>query len=394
MKEAVIVSAVRTAVGKAPKGTLKTTRPDDLGAIAVKGALDRVPALDPKEIEDVIIGCAMPEGEQGMNMARIIALRAGLPIESAAMTVNRYCASGLQSIALAAERIRGGGGDVMVAGGAESMSYLPMGGNKIAVNPWLVENYPGAYMSMGLTAERVARHYGITREESDQFAFASHKKALAAIEAGNFEDEIVPVPVVTTVPNGGGKPVTQEKPFRVDEGPRADTSIEALSKLRAVFHANGVVTAGNSSQTSDGAAAAIIMSEQRASEIGVKPLARFVSFAYAGCLPEEMGIGPVYAIPKALKMAGLALDQIDVIELNEAFAAQSLAVIKTLGIDPARVNVNGGAIALGHPLGCTGAKLTATLLRELKRRNARYGLVTMCVGGGMGAAGIFENLQN
>ena len=394
MKEAVVVSAVRTAVGKAPKGTLKTTRPDDLGAIAVKGALDRVPALDAKEIEDVIIGCAMPEGEQGMNVARIIALRAGLPIESAAMTINRYCASGLQSIALAAERIRSGGADVIVAGGAESMSYVPMGGNKVAVNPWLVENYPGSYMSMGLTAERVAKHYGITREESDQFALASHHKALAAIQAGRFEDEIVPVPVTTTTPNGGGKPITTEKKFAVDEGPRADTSIEALSKLRAVFHANGVVTAGNSSQTSDGAAAAVVMSEERANAIGAKPLARFVSFAYAGCMPEEMGIGPVYAIPKALKLAGLTLDQIDVIELNEAFAAQSLAVIKTLGIDPARVNVNGGAIALGHPLGCTGAKLTATLLRELKRRNAKYGLVTMCVGGGMGAAGIFENLQN
>jgi acetyl-CoA acyltransferase len=394
MNDAMVVSAVRTAVGKAPKGILKSTRPDDLGAIAVKGALERVPALDPKEIEDVIIGCAMPEGEQGMNMARIISLRAGLPVSAAAMTINRYCASGLQSIALAADRIRGGGADVIVAGGAESMSYLPMGGNKIAVNPWLVDNYPGSYMSMGLTAERVAKHYGITREESDQFALDSHRKALAATQARNFADEIVPVTVVTTVPNGDGQPVTNEREFKVDEGPRPDTSLEALSRLRAVFHAKGVVTAGNSSQTSDGAAAAVVMSERRAREIGALPLARFVSFAYAGCLPEEMGIGPIYAIPKALKLAGITLDQIDVIELNEAFAAQSLAVIKTLGIDPARVNVNGGAIALGHPLGCTGAKLTATLLRELKRRNARYGLVTMCVGGGMGAAGIFENLQN
>jgi acetyl-CoA acyltransferase len=394
MREAVIVSAARTAIGKAPKGTLKTTRPDDLGAVAVRGALERVPTLDSKEIEDVIIGCAMPEGEQGMNMARVIALRAGLPIESAAMTVNRYCASGLQTIALAAERIVGGGADVIVAGGAESMSYVPFGGNKIAVNPWLVENYPGSYMSMGLTAERVAKHYQISREDSDAFAYASHTKAIAAIAAGNFDDEIVPVPVVTTVPNGGGKPVTSEKQFKVDEGPRADTSLEALAKLRAVFHANGVVTAGNSSQTSDGAAAAVVMSAHRAREIGAKPLARFVSFAYAGCLPEEMGIGPVYAIPKALKLAGLSLNEIDLIELNEAFAAQSLAVIKTLGIDPARVNVNGGAIALGHPLGCTGAKLTATLLGELKRRKAKYGMVTMCVGGGMGAAGIFENLQN
>ncbi len=394
MREAVVVSAVRTAVGKAPRGTLKNTRPDDLGAAAVVGALERVPMLDKSEIEDVIIGCAMPEAEQGMNVARVIALRAGLPVESAAMTVNRYCASGLQTIALAAERIRGGGAEVIVAGGAESMSYVPFGGNKISVNPWLVENFPGSYMSMGLTAERVAKHYGITREESDLFAFASHQKALAAIEAGRFEDEIVPVKVVHTSVNGGGKPESKEKEFKVDEGPRADTSLEALAKLRAAFHAKGVVTAGNSSQTSDGAAAAVIMSEERAKAIGAAPLARFVSFAYAGCSPEEMGIGPVYAIPKALKMAGLTLEDIDVIELNEAFAAQSLAVIKTLGIDPAKVNLNGGAIALGHPLGCTGAKLTATLMREMKRSKARYGLVTMCVGGGMGAAGIFENLQN
>ncbi len=394
MKEAVVVSAVRTAVGKAPRGTLKSTRPDDLGAVAVKGALERVPMLDPREIEDVIIGCAMPEGEQGMNVARLIALRAGLPVESAAMTVNRFCASGLQTIALAAERIRGGGADVIVAGGAESMSYVPFGGNKISANPWLVENASGSYMSMGLTAERVAKHYGITREESDQFANSSHQKALTAIQAGNFVEEIVPVGVTTTVLDAKGKPVTSEKEFKVDEGPRADTSYEALSKLRAVFHAKGIVTAGNSSQTSDGAAAAVVMSEERAREIGAKPLARFISFAYAGCMPEEMGIGPVYAIPKALKLAGLTLEDMDVIELNEAFAAQSLAVIKVLGIDTSRLNPNGGAIALGHPLGCTGAKLTATLLGEMKRRKARYGLVTMCVGGGMGAAGIFENLQN
>jgi acetyl-CoA acyltransferase len=394
MKEAVVVSAVRTAVGKAPKGALRYTRPDDFGAVAVKGAVDRVHGLDPKEIEDVIIGCAMPEGEQGMNVARLISLRAGLPIEAAAMTVNRYCASGLQTIALAAERIRGGGADVIVAGGTESMSYVPFGGNKIAVNPWLMDNHPAAYMSMGLTAERVAKHYGISREESDQFALGSHRKALAAIAAGHFQDEIVPVPVFTTVMTAAGKPEKKEKAFSMDEGPRADTSLEALAKLRAVFHAAGVVTAGNSSQTSDGAAAAVVMSDTRAKEIGAKPLARFVSFAYAGCLPEEMGIGPIYAIPKALKLAGLTLDQIDLIELNEAFAAQSLAVIKTLGIDPARVNVNGGAIALGHPLGCTGAKLTASLIPEMKRRGAKYGLVTMCVGGGQGAAGIFENLQN
>jgi acetyl-CoA acyltransferase len=394
MTEAVVVSVVRTPVGKAPKGTLRYMRPDDLGAVAVKGAVERVPELDTREIEDVIIGCAMPEGEQGMNMARMISLRAGLPIEAAAMTVNRYCASGLQTVALAAERIRGGGADVIVAGGSESMSFIPMGGNKVAVNPWLMENHPSAYMSMGLTAERVAKHYNISREESDQFAHDSHRKALEAIQAGRFEDEIVAVPVTSTSVNGSGKPEKKETMFGVDEGPRTDTSIEALAKLRAVFHARGVVTAGNSSQMSDGAAAAVVMSDTRAKAIGARPLARFVSFAYAGCLPEEMGMGPIYAIPKALKMAGLTLDQIDLIELNEAFAAQSLAVIKTLRVDPSRVNVNGGAIALGHPLGCTGTKLLATLVAELKRRGARYGMVTMCVGGGQGAAGIFENLQN
>lgn len=394
MREAVVVSAARTPVGKAPRGTLRTTRPDDLGAVAVKGALARVPALDPKTIDDVIIGCAMPEGEQGMNIARVISFRAGLPNEPAAMTINRYCASGLQSIALAAERIRGGGAEVIVAGGTESMSYLPMGGNKIAANPWLVENHPGSYMSMGLTAERVANQYGITREECDQFAYESHRRALAAIDAGHFDDEIVSVPVTVMSLGVTGVPKEQTKEFKVDEGPRADTTLEALAKLRPVFHAKGIVTAGNSSQTSDGAAAAVVMSEERASALGAKPLARFVSFAYAGCAPEEMGIGPVYAIPKALKLADLTLEDIDLIELNEAFAAQSLAVIKTLGLDRARVNVNGGAIALGHPLGCTGAKLTASLLGELKRRQRRYGMVTMCVGGGMGAAGIFENLQN
>jgi acetyl-CoA acyltransferase len=394
MREAVIASAVRTPVGKAPKGTLKNTRPDDLGAIAVKGALERVPGLDANEIDDVILGCAMPEAEQGMNLARIVSLRAGLPVGAAAMTVNRFCASGLQSIALAAERIRGGGAEAIVAGGAESMSFVPMGGNKVAFNPWLVENYPGSYLSMGLTAERVAAKYGISREECDAFAHESHAKALRAIAAGNFADETVPVQVMSSVPNGGVKPKVQEKAFTVDEGPRADTSMEALAKLKPAFHASGVVTAGNSSQMSDGAAAAVVLSEERARDLGVKPLARFVAFAYAGCDPEVMGIGPVHAVPKVLKMAGLTLDQMDVIELNEAFAAQALAVIRTLGLDPARVNVNGGAIALGHPLGCTGAKLTATLMGEFKRTRARYGLVTMCVGGGMGAAGIFENLQN
>jgi len=393
MREAVVVSAVRTPVGKAPRGALRFTRPDDLGAIAVRGALDRVPQLDAREIDDVIIGCAMPEAEQGMNVARVIAFRAGLPVESAAMTINRYCASGLQAIALAAERIRGGGADVIVAGGAESMSFVPMGGNKIAVNPWLVENYPGSYLTMGLTAERVGKHYNISREDADQFSLASHQKAMAAIEAGKFDAEIVPVPVTLSTTNGNGKPKSITTDFTTDEGPRSDTTYEALAKLPPVFHAKGTVTAGNSSQTSDGAAVAVVMSADRAGQLGIKPLARFVAYAYAGCDPEEMGFGPVYAVPKALKLAGLSLDQIDVIELNEAFACQALAVIRQLGLDPAKVNVNGGAIALGHPLGCTGAKLTATILGELTRRQARYGLVTMCVGGGMGAAGIFENLQ-
>ena len=393
MKEAVIASAVRTAVGKAPKGMLRATRPDDLGAAAIQGALDRLPALDRREIDDVIIGCAMPEAEQGMNVARISSLRAGLPIEASAMTINRYCASGLQSIALAAERIRGGGAGVIVAGGTESMSMIPMGGHKISINPSLMEQYPGAYLSMGLTAERLAQHYGISREEADAFSFFSHQKALAAQQAGKFAGEIIPVRVCFTTPGGNAKPKRTELDFTADEGPRADTSVEALAKLKPVFHARGTVTAGNSSQMSDGAAASVVMSEERARALGVRPLARFVAYAYAGCNPEEMGIGPVYAIPKALKLADLTLDQIDLIELNEAFAVQSLAVIRQLGLDPARVNVNGGAIALGHPLGCTGAKLTASLLQELKRRNARYGMVTMCVGGGMGAAGIFENLN-
>ena len=393
MRDAVIVSSVRTAVGKAPKGMLRATRPDDLAAVAIKGAMERVPGLDKKDVEDVIVGCAMPEGEQGMNVARIAALRAGMPIESSAMTINRYCASGLQAIALAAERIRGGGAEAIVAGGTESMSFIPFGGNKISINPWLQQNYPDSYLSMGLTAERVAQHYGITREQSDEFALSSHTKALAAQAAGRFQEEIVPVPVTFSVPDAKSKIRKTETGFMVDEGPRADTSMEALGKLKAAFHARGTVTAGNSSQTSDGAAAAVVMSEDRARALGIVPMARFVAFAYAGCLPEEMGMGPVYAIPKALKLAGLSLDQIDLFELNEAFAAQSLAVIKTLGLPLERVNVNGGAIALGHPLGCTGAKLTASLLQELKRRNAKYGIVTMCVGGGMGAAGIFENLN-
>lgn len=393
MRDAVIVSAVRTAVGKAPKGMLRATRPDDLAAVAIQGALTRVPALDIHEVEDVIIGCAMPEGEQGMNVARVAALRAGMPIESSAMTINRYCASGLQAIALAVERIRGGGAEVVVAGGTESMSFIPFGGNKISINPWLQQNYPDSYLSMGLTAERVAHHYGITRQQADEFALASHTKALAAQAAGKFQQEIVPVPVTFSAPDAKSKIRKTESVFQVDEGPRGDTSLEALAKLKAAFHTKGTVTAGNSSQTSDGAAAAVVMSQERARALGIPPLARLVAFAYAGCLPEEMGIGPVYAIPKALKMAGLSLEEIDLIELNEAFASQALAVIKTLGLAMDRVNVNGGAIALGHPLGCTGAKLTAGLIQELKRRNARYGIVTMCVGGGMGAAGIFENLN-
>jgi acetyl-CoA acyltransferase len=401
MREAVIVSSVRTAVGKATKGTLRATRPDDLAAAAIKEAVTRAKGLEAKEIEDVVLGCAMPEAEQGMNMARIASLRAGLPVEASAMTINRFCSSGLQAIAIAAERIMAGHGEVAVAGGAESMSMVPMGGNKVAPNPWLMDNYPDAYLGMGLTAENLAKKYGITREQSDEFSFASHQKALAAIAAGKFKAEIVPVAVSYTVleasANGAGpgaangsKPRTVKVSFDTDEGPRADTSVEVLGKLKPAFHTHGVVTAGNSSQMSDGAAAAVVMSAERARSLGLKPLARFVAFATAGCLPEEMGVGPVYAIPKALKIAGLTLDQIDVIELNEAFAAQALSVIKLAGLDPARVNVNGGAIALGHPLGCTGAKLTATILRELERRNARYGLVTMCVGGGMGAAGIFE----
>jgi acetyl-CoA acyltransferase len=392
MREVVLVSSVRTPVGRAFKGTLRATRPDELAAIAIKGALARVPQLDPKEIEDVILGCAMPEAEQGMNVARIASLRAGLPVEVSAVTVNRFCSSGLQAIAMAAERIMAGGAEVILAGGTESMSMIPMGGNKISANPWLVDHYPDAYLSMGLTAERVAQRFGITRQQCDEFSLGSHQKALAAIQAGKFEDETVSVPVSFTTPNGS-KPKKQEISFKVDEGPRADTSLEALSALRAAFHLKGVTTAGNSSQMSDGAAAAMVMSAERANALGITPLARYVSFATAGCKPEEMGLGPVFAIPKALKMAGLKLADIEVIELNEAFAAQSLAVIKEAGLDPERVNPNGGAIALGHPLGCTGAKLTAGVIRELKRRKARYGMVTMCVGGGMGAAGIFENLS-
>jgi acetyl-CoA acyltransferase len=402
MPDAVIVSAVRTPVGRAYKGSLRSTRPDDLAALAIKEALARVPAIDAKEIDDVILGCAMPEAEQGMNVARIAALRAGLPVETSAMTINRFCSSGLQAIALAAERIRGGSAEIIVAGGTESMSLVPMGGNKISPNPWLVDNYPDAYINMGLGTENIARKFGIGREQADQFAMESHKKAVAAIAAGNFKDETIPVEVkITSVPNGNGaspkskaavKAATHTFAFDTDELPRADTSLDALAKLKPAFHVKGTVTAGNSSPMSDGAAATVIMSDARAKALGLAPMARFVSYATAGCPPEEFGIGPVYAIPKALKLAGLLLNDMSVIELNEAFAAQSLAVIQQAGLEASRVNPNGGAIALGHPLGCTGAKLTATLIRDLRRKNGRYGMVTMCIGGGMGAAGIFERM--
>ncbi len=392
MKEAVIVSAVRTAVGKAPKGTLRNTRSDELGATAIKEAVARA-GVDASLIDDVIMGCAFPEAEQGMNVARTASILAGLPVEASAMTVNRYCSSGLQTIAMAAERVMIGGADAIVAGGLESMTVIPMGGNMFRPNPRLADTYPDYYLNMGLTAENLARKYEITREQADEFSYNSHMKALAAIKEGKFTDEIVPMNVLVDELDEKGRVRRKEIVFAQDEGPRADTSLEGLAKLRAVFHASGTVTAGNSSQMSDGAAAAVVMSMDKANELGVKPLARFVSFATAGCLPEEMGIGPVYAIPKALKLAGLTLDQIDVIELNEAFAAQGLSVMKLLEMDPSKVNVNGGAVALGHPLGCTGAKLTATVLQELKRTGKRYGMVTMCVGGGMGAAGIFERLD-
>ena len=394
MPEAILVSAVRTPVGRAPKGALSTTRPDDLAATALSNALERVPGLDKAEVEDVILGCAQQEGEQGWNMARMAALRAQLPTDVPGMTVNRLCASGLEAIAQADMRIRGGVQRVVIAGGAESMSILPMGGIKPRPNPWLAENYPAALLTMGLTAERVAKHYNISREDADAFALASHRKALAAQAAGNFKEELVPIRVTLSTPGANaGKPVNAESDFTADEGPRADTTAEALSALRPVFHARGTVTAGNSSQTSDGAAAAVLMDAARARELGIKPMARLVAYAVAGCLPEEMGMGPLYAVPKALKKAGLSLNDIELIEFNEAFAAQALAVMRELGLNPGKVNVNGGAIALGHPLGCTGAKLTATLLQEMKRRKARYGMVTMCVGGGQGAAGIFERLD-
>jgi acetyl-CoA acyltransferase len=386
MPEAVIIDCLRTAVGKAPRGSLRNTRPDDLGAIVIRALLERYPQA--AAVEDVIIGCAMPEGESGGNMARQSLLRAGLPDAVPGMTINRFCSSGLQAIALAADRIRAGSADILIAGGSESMSMIPFGGNKPAPNPWFVDHRPEVYMSMGLTAERVQKKYGVSREDADAFAYRSHQNAIKAQQGGKFDAEIVPVEVESATPGKAVKSV-----FTRDEGPRADTNMEALAKLKPVFHANGTVTAGNSSQTSDGAAAALVMSESKARELGLKPKARFVSFAAAGVPPEIMGIGPVAAIPKALEKSGLKLDQIDVVELNEAFAAQALAVIRAAGLDIDKVNPNGGAIALGHPLGCTGAKLTATILREMDRRNARYGMVTMCIGGGQGAAGIFERLQ-
>ena len=394
MTDAVIVSAVRTAVGKAPKGTLRATRPDEMAATVIAEALKRAPGIEPSEVEDVMLGCAMPEGEQGLNVARIASLRAGVPIEASAVTINRFCSSGLQAIAFAAERIMVGAAETIVAGGTESMSLIPMGGHKVAPNPGLMRDYPDVYLSTGLVAENHVREAGVAREEQDAFALRSHQRAVAAIKAGRFRDEIVPLQVQEVVPaNGNGEaPTVRTFAFDTDEGPRSDTSLEALGALRPAFHVKGSVTAGNSSQTSDGAAAVVVTSRERAERAGLTPLARFVGYATAGVEPERFGVGPVPAIRKVLSRAGLTLDDIDLVELNEAFAAQALACLQELPIDPDKLNVNGGAIALGHPLGCTGAKLTTSLLYELARRQGRYGLVTMCVGGGMGAAGIFERL--
>ncbi|MCO6451984.1 MAG: acetyl-CoA C-acyltransferase [Caldilineales bacterium] len=391
--EAVIVSAVRTAVGKSPRGTLRNTRPEELGALVIREALERAPGLEPEQVEDVVIGCAFPEGKQGMQIGRIVALAAGLPDSVPGMTVNRFCSSGLQSIAMASERVMAGFGSAMIAGGIESMSSVPMGGLVFAADPRLAEENPGVYMGMGLTAENVAQQYGVSREDQDAFALRSHERAGAAISDGRFAAEIVPVPVKTVRVEDGVR-IEEETLFSVDEGVRYDSTPEGLARLRPVFKANGTVTAGNSSQTSDGAAAVMVMERKAAEAAGLQPLARFVAFAVGGVPPELMGVGPVAAIPKALKLAGLTLNDIDLIELNEAFAAQAVAVMRTLELDPDITNVNGGAIALGHPLGATGAKLTVQLLAEMKRRGSRYGLVTMCIGGGMGAAGIFENLQN
>jgi acetyl-CoA acyltransferase len=380
LREAVIVASKRSAVGKAPRGTLRNTRPDDIGSEVLRATLASVEGLEPAMVEDIAIGCAMPEAEQGLNVGRVIGIGAGCPDQTAALTVNRFCSSGLQTIAMVAERIMVGALDVGVGGGIESMSMVPMGGNKPRVSPKMVAERPEVYVSMGITAENVARKYGVSREDQDAFALESHKRAVAAIQEGRFKDEIVPV---TTI---------EGATFDTDEGPRADTNAAALAKLRPVFHVKGSVTAGNSSQMSDGVAMTVLMSADKAKELRAKPLARFVGFAVAGVAPELMGIGPVAAIPRVLKQCGLSKDDIDLFELNEAFAAQSLAVVRELDLDPAKVNVNGGAIALGHPLGCTGAKLTATLLSELRRRKGRYGMVTMCIGGGMGAAGVFELL--
>ena len=392
MQDAVVVAATRTAVGKAPNGTLKTVRPDEMAAAVIGDVLRRAPGIDPRDVDDVIMGCAMPEAEQGLNVARIASLRAGVPVDASAVTMNRFCASGLQAIASGAEHIMCGFADIVVAGGTESMSLVPMGGNKVCPNPTLVDEYPDVYLSTGLVAENHARDYAITREEQDAFALRSHQRAVAAIEAGRFAEEITPLTFTISVPQNGRPAGLRDVTFAQDEGPRRDTSPEALAKLRPAFHATGTVTAGNSSQTSDGAAAVVLMSAAAAKKRGLQPLARFVAYATAGVAPERFGIGPVPAVRKVLERAGLTLDQIDLVELNEAFAAQVLAVLRELPIDPDRLNVNGGAIALGHPLGCTGAKLTTSLLYEMRRRNARYGLVTMCVGGGMGAAGIFERL--
>ncbi len=382
MKNAVIVSAVRTPVGKAPNGSLRHTRPDELAALVIREALRRAANLDPTEVEDVIVGCAMPEAEQGLNVARIASLRAGIPVTASAVTVNRFCSSGLQAIAYGAERIIAGGATAIVAGGTESMSLVPLGGHKIAPNPALVDSYPDVYLTTGLVAENHAREASVSREEQDAFALRSHQRAIAAIDGGRFRDELIAV-----TRNGTGEAV-----LAVDEGPRRDTSMDALAKLKPAFHVKGTVTAGNSSQTSDGASAVVIMSGERARELNLAPLARFVGYATAGVEPERFGIGPVPAIRKVLKLTGLTLEQIDLVELNEAFASQVLACLRELPIDPERLNVNGGAIALGHPLGCTGAKLTTSLLYEMRRRQSRYGLVTMCVGGGMGAAGVFERM--
>ncbi|MBK9008743.1 MAG: acetyl-CoA C-acyltransferase [Anaerolineae bacterium] len=394
MKDAVIVSAVRTPVGKAKRGGLATVRTDEMSAATIQALLKRTPNLDPAQIEDVVIGCAFPEGEQGLNMARMIALRAGLPDSVPAETINRYCASGVQSIAHVAYAIQSGQIEVGIAGGAESMTMVPMAGFKFSPNPYFAQDLPQYYTNMGLTAENVSVKYGVSREDQDEFSLKSNQKAAKAVNSGLFDPELVPLDVEITELDGNEKPVKKNFTVKRDEGPRADTSMEALSKLKPVFKEDGVVTAGNSSQMSDGAAAVMVMSAEKANALGLKPLVRFVSFAVGGVPPELMGIGPIVAIPKTLKLAGLTLNDIDLIELNEAFAAQSLAIIRTLEIDESKVNVNGGAIALGHPLGCTGSKLTTQLIYEMARRKSKYGMVTMCIGGGMGAAAVFENLQN